>query len=120
MKLTAAILTGVTGLMLTAAGSDAFAQDYRYRDRDVREYREYRDDRGYRGGRDWRAREIVAQAYRDILRREPDRSGLRQYTDAMVRRGWSENDVRRALRQSDEYEDKFGRSRGRRYDRYSR
>ena len=117
MKLRTAFLTGVTGLMLTAAGSDAFAQDYRYRDRDVREYRYDRYDRDSRGGRDWRARQIVSQAYRDILRREPDRSGLRQYTDAMVRRGWSENDVRRALRQSDEYRDKFGRSRGRYYRR---
>lgn len=105
MRLRAAILTGVAGLVLSAAGGDAFAQGaYRYRDRDVREYR-----REYRGGRDWRAQEIVRQAYRDILRREPDRSGLREYTDAIVRRGWSENDVRRSLRRSPEYAQRFGR-----------
>jgi hypothetical protein len=114
MKIRNVLLTAVTGLALSgAAATDALAQ-YRYGDRDRGYTREYR------GGRDYRAREIVAQAYRDILRREPDRSGLRQYTDAMVRRGWSENDVRRALRQSDEYRDRFGRSRGRRYDRYYR
>jgi hypothetical protein len=119
MKIRTVLLTAVTGLALSgAAATDALAQ-YRYGDGDRGYTREYRD-RGSRGGRDYRAREIVARAYRDILRREPDRSGLRQYTDAMVRRGWSENDVRRALRESDEYRDNFGRSRGRRYDRYYR
>jgi hypothetical protein len=108
MKLRTAILTGITGLMLSAGG-DAFAQSaYRYRDRETA--------REFRGGRDWRAQQIVREAYRDILRREPDRSGLRQYTDAMVRRGWSESDVRRALRHSDEYRQNFGRSRS--YRRY--
>jgi hypothetical protein len=110
MRPRAAILTAVTGLMLTAGG-DAFAQsEYRYRDRSY--------TREYRGGRDGSARRIVREAYRDILRREPDPRGLREYTDAMVRRGWSEADVRRALRRSDEYADKFGRSGRRgRYDR---
>jgi hypothetical protein len=112
MKIRNAVLTAVTGLALSGAAATDAAAQYRYRDDDRGYTREYRDrDRDYRGGRDWRARQIVAEAYRDILRREPDRSGLRQYTDAMVRRGWSENDVRRALRQSDEYRDRFGRSR---------
>jgi hypothetical protein len=115
MKIRNALLTAVAGLAISGAAATEASAQYRYRDRDDRGY-----TREYRGGRDWRARQIVAQAYRDILRREPDRSGLRQYTDAMVRRGWSENDVRRALRQSDEYRDRFGRSRGRRYDRYYR
>jgi len=51
----------------------------------------------------WQAQRIVRQAYLDILGREPDRSGLRQYTDAMLNRGWSEAEVRRSLRESDEY-----------------
>lgn len=51
----------------------------------------------------WQAERIVRQAYLDILRREPDRSGLRQYTDAMLNRGWSEEEVRRSLLESDEY-----------------
>jgi uncharacterized protein DUF4214 len=104
MRLRIAILTGVTGLMLSAGG-DAFAQSYGYRDRPV--------SREYRYGRDGRATQVVRQAYRDILRREPDRRGLREYTDAMVNRGWSESDVRRALRRSPEYAQKFGGSRWR-------
>jgi len=54
----------------------------------------------------WRAERIVRQAYLDILGREPDRSGLRQYTDAMVNRGWSEAEVRRSLRESPEYRER--------------
>lgn len=55
----------------------------------------------------WRAEQIVRNAYRDILGREPDRSGLRQYVDAMVNRGWSETDVRRSLRQSPEFHERY-------------
>jgi hypothetical protein len=105
MKIRTAIVTGVTGLVLSLGlGDAAFAQsDYRYRDRESSRYQ--------RSGRDYRAEQIVRQAYRDILRREPDRSGLRQYTNAMVRDGWSQADVRRSLQRSDEYAQKFGRSR---------
>ena len=60
---------------------------------------------------------MVAQAYRDILRREPDPSGLQQYTDAMVNRGWSMAQVRQSLLQSDEYAQRFG-AYGRNYWRY--
>jgi hypothetical protein len=111
-----ALMTGMAGLMLILGlGSDAFAQ---------RDYYPYRDD-PYRDGvyerRDysrshWRVQQAVAQAYRDILRREPDRSGLRQYTDAVVRRGWSIADVRRSLYRSDEYRHRSGRYYGY-YDR---
>jgi hypothetical protein len=52
------------------------------------------------------AERIVRQAYLDILGREPDRSGLRQYTDAIVNRGWSEGEVRRSLRESPEYRER--------------
>jgi hypothetical protein len=131
MRMRTAIFTGVAGLMLNLGlGSAVFAQsDDRYRerydDRDRYEDRGRYDDRRYddrdqyssrrdRSGREWRAEEIVRQAYRDILRREPDRSGLRQYTRAMLREGWSQADVRRSLQRSDEYAEKFGRNRGRR------
>ena len=104
MRLKAAVLTGMTGLMLTASMGDAVAQTVYYRARDGSLVRRYVvDDRGT-------AREMVAQAYRDILRREPDRSGLRQYTNAIVREGWSVADVRRSLATSDEYRQRFGRS----------
>ena len=136
MRMRTAIFTGVAGLMLNLGlGSAAFAQSqYRYDDRyDDRQryddrYDERDRDRRYddrdlsrsrrdRSGREWRAEEIVRQAYRDILRREPDRSGLRQYTNAMLREGWSQADVRRSLQRSDEYAPKFGRYRGRRSSR---
>ena len=51
----------------------------------------------------WQAERIVRQAYRDILRREPDPSGLQQYTRSMLYDGWSEADVRRSLQRSQEY-----------------
>lgn len=51
----------------------------------------------------WQAERIVRQAYRDILRREPDPSGLQQYTRSMLYDGWSEADVRRSLQNSPEY-----------------
>jgi hypothetical protein len=67
---------------------------------------------------EWRAEQMVRQAYRDILRREPDPSGLQEYTDAMMRRGWSYADVRRSLLNSPEYAQRFGaRSRSWRYYR---
>jgi hypothetical protein len=68
----------------------------------------YPPSQGYYGhtGSSWRAERVVRQAYLDILGREPDRSGLRQYTDAMVNRGWSEAEVRRSLRESPEYRER--------------
>lgn len=113
MKVRTAILTGVTGLMLSTGLADtALAQGaYGYRD-----YRDRSYSRSNRSGREWRAEQIVREAYRDILRREPDRSGLRQYTRAILREGWSQADVRRSLQRSDEYAQRFGRDR--RYRRY--
>ena len=66
----------------------------------------------------WRAEQMVRQAWLDVLRREPDPSGLHEYTDAMLNRGWSYADVRRSLLNSPEYAQRFGaRSRGWRYYR---
>jgi len=45
----------------------------------------------------------VEQAYRDVLRRTPDRHGLRTYYFTMIERGWSESRLRKELRRSDEY-----------------
>jgi hypothetical protein len=72
-------------------------------------------DRGGRGdradhrpdrhdGSDFRqADEIVRRAYRDILRREPDTGGLRDYRRHVVQDHWSEAQVRHSLRQSEEF-----------------
>jgi TorA maturation chaperone TorD len=46
---------------------------------------------------------IVRRAYQDILGRDPDPEGLRSYRNKIVNEGWSEQDVREALRRSDEY-----------------
>lgn len=49
---------------------------------------------------------IVRRAYRDILGRDVDPSGLATYTRLIEREGWSEEQVRAALRASDEYKQK--------------
>jgi hypothetical protein len=59
--------------------------------------------RGYAVSNEWQARRIVRQAYRDILQREPDPSGLAQYTRSMLYDNWTEADVRRSLMSSQEY-----------------
>lgn len=43
------------------------------------------------------ARDAIARVYREVVGREPDRRDLRDYQDAL-RRGWSLNQVRNALR----------------------
>jgi uncharacterized protein DUF4214 len=102
MRLRTAVLTGLTGLMLN--GTLASAQVI---------YREVpRARRYYVADNRWEVRQIVRQAYRDILRREPDASGMREYTNAMLHEGWSEADVRRSLANSREYRQRFGRSYG--------
>ena len=106
MRIRTAVLTGLTGLMLNAGlGSTAFAQPpYRYRNSWMA--------RRYAGSGQWQAEQMVRQAYRDILQREPDPSGLQSYTDAIVSRGWSDAAVRRSLLNSDEYAQRFGGYRG--------
>lgn len=60
------------------------------------------DDHGGRGpGFD--PDRIVRRAYLDILEREPDAEGLRVYRIKLIDRGWTEKQVREALRTSEEY-----------------
>jgi hypothetical protein len=49
---------------------------------------------------------IVRRAYRDLLDREPDSAGMRLYRDHIVEDGWSEAQVREAIRSSPEYRQK--------------
>jgi TorA maturation chaperone TorD len=51
------------------------------------------------------AEEVVRRAYQRVLGREPD-AGSRGYVDHVLRDHWSENDVARELRNSDEYRSK--------------
>jgi hypothetical protein len=66
-----------------------------------------RDNRSGNSYRDTLAVDrIVRRAYEDILDREPDTAGLRLYRSRMIDDGWSEDQVRDALRDSPEYKDK--------------
>ena len=64
--------------------------------------------RGYATSNQRQAERVVRQAYRDILRREPDASGLAQYTRSMLYDHWTEADVRRSLQSSQEYAQRGG------------
>ncbi len=46
---------------------------------------------------------VVRRAYLDILGREPDASGLKNYVGILQDRGWSPERLRQELRKSDEY-----------------
>jgi hypothetical protein len=52
-----------------------------------------------------KAEDIVARAYRSVLRREPD-SGSRGYVDRVIKDKWDQSDVERELRKSPEYRQK--------------
>lgn len=94
-------------------------RDYRFRGRSTRFDRNVRDlrDDGWndvisslevrgRGGRGQYSGgdpdRIVRRAYDDILEREPDAAGLRLYRSRIVDDGWTETQVRDALRRSPE------------------
>jgi len=77
---------------------------YNWSESDVRrDLRERSDYRPYSTMRGVNADDIVRRAYQDILGRDPDPDGLRNYRNKIVTDGWSERDVREALRRSDEY-----------------
>lgn len=52
---------------------------------------------------EFRARETVTRAYREVLRRDPDPGGLANYVRLMVDKGWTDAKVRTALRGGDEF-----------------
>jgi peptidase inhibitor family I36 len=49
---------------------------------------------------------IVRRAYQDILERQPDPTGMRIYRSHIIDDGWTEEQVREALRDSQEYREK--------------
>lgn len=49
---------------------------------------------------------IVQRAYQDLLERDPDPSGLREYRRRIIDDGWTEQDVRDQIRRSPEYREK--------------
>jgi len=48
----------------------------------------------------------VRRAYQDVLNREPDGAGLRLYRSRILDDGWTEADVREALRRSPEHRER--------------
>jgi peptidase inhibitor family I36 len=60
-------------------------------------------DRGFFGGRREDPDRIVRRAYQDILKRDPDTEGLRLYRSRVIDDGWTEAQVRDALRKSPEF-----------------
>jgi hypothetical protein len=76
--------------------------DVRGRPDDRRDER--RDDRRPRGEDVDR---IIRRAYQDVLGRDPDEGGLRQYRSRIIDDGWTEEQVRNSLRNSPEYRDKI-------------
>lgn len=50
-----------------------------------------------------KAKETVRRAYLSVLNREPDAEGSQGFVDNVLRKKWTEQDVARELRKSDEY-----------------
>jgi hypothetical protein len=56
-----------------------------------------------------KAEDIVRRAYLNVLKREPDAGGSQGYINAVLRDNWSQDDVERELRKSDEYRNRRDR-----------
>ena len=61
------------------------------------------DRRGERRITGDEADRITRRAYQDVLGRDPDEGGLRQYRSRILRDRWTEEEVRQSLRSSPEY-----------------
>jgi len=79
--------------------------DKGWSEQDVREALRNSPEYASGGARTASADRIIRRAYQDILGREPDPSGLETYRRNIVERGWDEQDVRAALRHSQERRD---------------
>jgi TorA maturation chaperone TorD len=78
--------------------------DYGWSEQDVRrDLTERSDYRRYSQGSALDTDAIITRAYGDIVGRAPDAAGMRTYRKHIVQDGWTEQDVRQALRQSPEY-----------------
>ena len=63
-------------------------------------------DRDRRGPSPADVDRIVKRAYQDVLGRDPDEGGLRQYRSRIIDDRWTEEQVRESLRNSPEYREK--------------
>jgi hypothetical protein len=55
------------------------------------------------------AERIVTRAYREVLKRDPDPEGMRNYSRLVLEEGWTETQVRESLRASEEYREQHRR-----------
>jgi hypothetical protein len=78
-------------------------RDDRGDDRRVDVQPERRDDRRISGDE---ADDIIRRAYQDVLYRDPDEGGLRQYRSRIIDNAWTEEQVRDSLRNSPEYRER--------------
>ena len=86
--------------------------EYGWTARDVRrDLRERPDYQRYSRTRGFRPDAVIRRAYQDILGRDPDAEGLSHYRTRMIDEGWTDLDVREALRRSDEYASGAARTR---------
>ena len=68
----------------------------------------WNDNRGNTNRSRWSYREaenMVQRTYRSVLRRDADAAGLRSWTEQVMRNNWTQGELERAFRQSDEYRD---------------
>jgi hypothetical protein len=82
---------------------------------DLRHYRSLIADQGWteqmlhdhiRHGNEYRREgvdRIIRRAYREVLGRDPDPGGLKQYRRALLEKDWTEGDLRDDLQRSEEY-----------------
>jgi hypothetical protein len=83
----------------------AFMEEYNWTEADVRRDLQDRPDyQTYTRNRSLQPEAIIRRAYRDILDRNPDPEGMSAYRSKIIDQGWSEQDVREALRNSPEYQ----------------
>lgn len=50
---------------------------------------------------------MIHDAYQDVLKREPDPSGLANYRRLIIEKGWSERQLRHELRKSSEFRNRY-------------
>lgn len=91
-------LRSYRGLMLEQRWTEAMVRDH------LRRSDEFRREGVER---------IIRRAYLEVLGREPDPSGLKQYRRTLEERNWTEDDIRDDLRRSEEYRRKTNGSENR-------
>jgi hypothetical protein len=91
---------GTSGSWNNGRWGDDRSADGRWRENDGYNGRRYEGRRGYQA-----AESMVRRAYRTVLNREPDPSGLRSWTQNVIDNNLSEQQLIAKMKESDEYRD---------------